>query len=163
MAGAAEAGLVEILDLREKPQFFDGVADRIWNAWWRQSGASLNDVETALSAVVSSVGFPFTLIAVEGDDFAGTVTCIETDISARPQLGPCVAALWVEPARRGCGLGNRLVEAALERLVAAGFEDAYLAARRPLRSYYRGLGWHLVEEEVGDDSLDIFKRMLVRG
>ena len=154
---------MEILDLCESRQFFDTVADRIWNAWWKQSGASLGDVEAALSAVISSTEFPFTLIGVEGEDFAGTVTCIASDIGARPHLGPCVAALWVEPNRRGSNRGGRLVEMGLGRLLAAGFEEAYLAARQPLRSYYRGHGWQLVEEDVGDDALDIFKRALVKG
>lgn len=154
---------MEIVDLKERPQYFDVVADRIWNAWWRPGGAVLGDVEGALSAVIASTGFPFTLIGVEGEDFAGTVTCIAIDIAARPHLGPCVAALWVEPDRRGCNLGTRLVELARQRLVAAGFEDAYLSARRPLRSYYRGQGWELIEEDVGSDALDIFKRALARG
>lgn len=154
---------MEIVDLGERTEFFDVVADRIWNAWWRPSGAKLNDVEVTLSAVILSAGFPFTLVGVEGDDFVGTVTCIASEIAARPHLGPCVAALWVEPDRRGCNLGNRLLEIALEKLSAAGFADAYLAARKPLRSYYRGHGWQLVEEDVGDDALDVFRTALVKG
>lgn len=163
MAGGTEARLTKIINLKEKPQFFDVVADRIWNAWWRPSGASLSDVETALSSVIASVEFPFTLIGVDGDGFAGTITCIGSDIAARPDLGPCVAALWVEPDRRGCNLGRRLIEMALQTLVAAGFEEAYLAARRPLRSCYRAQGWELVEEDVGGDAVDIFRRKLAKG
>ncbi|MBO9587830.1 GNAT family N-acetyltransferase [Devosia sp.] len=154
---------MEIVDLKARPQFFNVVADRIWNAWWKPSGASLSDVEAALSAVIASAAFPFTLIGVEDEKFAGTVTCIASDIAARPDLGPCVAALWVEPDRRGCNLGGRLVEMALQRLVAAGFDCAYLAARQPLRSYYRGQGWELIEDNVGDDALDVFKRTFARG
>ena len=154
---------MEIVDLKERPEFFDVVADRIWNAWWKPSGAKLADVEAALTDVVSSDVFPFTLVGVEREAFVGTVTCIATDIEARPDLGPCVAALWVEPGGRGQGMAERLVDAALLRLHAAGYKHAYLAARRPLRSYYSGRGWALAEEGVGADQLDVFNRVLGEG
>ena len=154
---------MEIVDLKTAPHYFDVIADRIWNAWWKPSGAELADVEAALTDVVSSDVFPFTLVCAEGEVFVGTVTCIATDIEARPELGPCVAALWVEPDRRGRGVADRLVDAALLRLHAAGYEHAYLAARRPLRDYYSGRGWVLAEQGVGADQLDVFNRVLGEG
>lgn len=154
---------MDVRDLKTAPQYFDVIADRIWNAWWKPSGAELAQVEAALADVVASDVFPFTLVGVEDEVFVGTVTCIAADIEARPELGPCVAALWVEPDWRGRAVADRLVDAALKRLHSAGYGLAYLAARRPLRAYYGGRGWVLVEEGVGADKLDVFNRVLGGG
>lgn len=147
---------MEIRDLSDAPEFFALVADRIWNAWWRPGGAALPDVEEALRAVVSAGLFPFTLVASEQGRFAGTVTAIERDIPARPDIGPCIAALWVEPEARGQKTGRLMTKLAMERLRLAGYRSAYLGARPALRSYYVAGGWTLCEEQVGSDGLDLF-------
>jgi hypothetical protein len=95
-----------IEDLRQHLVFRPLVADRIWRAWWEPSGATLADVEDALGAVIAAESFPFTLVALCGDRFVGTVTAIQSDIAARPDLGPCIAALWVEPEMRGRNAGQ---------------------------------------------------------
>jgi len=147
-----------ICNLKGKIGFRDTVIDRIWNAFWRPYGAEREAVEKALDDVLAADGFPFTLVAISGDRFAGTVTAIEHDVAGRPDLRPCIAALWVEPEFRGFRLGYQLVETALGGLADAGFDFAYLPAKRPLRDYYLTMGWHLREEGVGSDLLDIFKR-----
>lgn len=147
-----------IEDISERLAFRPLVADRIWRAWWEPSGATLADVEDALGAVIAVENFPFTLIARSGDRFVGTVTAIQSDIAARPDLGPCIAALWVEPEMRGQGVAQALVNAALLRLADVGWDVAYLAARPPLHQYYASRGWTLRERNVGDDDLDVFFR-----
>ena len=136
------------------------VADRIWQAFWKQSGAVLADVDAALYAVLAAERFPFTLIAKSDARFLGTVTAIESDIADRPQLGPCIAALWVEPEARGKGIGRALVDVALGRLADAGKSQAYLPARPHLLGYYSARGWQLLERGVGADDLDVFWRAL---
>ena len=143
-----------IEDISERLVFRPLVADRIWRAWWEPSGANLAEVEDALGAVIAAENFPFTLVARSGDRFVGTVTAIQSDIAGRPDLGPCIAALWVEPEMRGQGVAQALVNAALRRLA----DVAYLAARPPLHQYYASRGWMLRERNVGDDDLDVFAR-----
>lgn len=147
-----------IENLRQRLVFRPLVADRIWRAWWEPAGATLADVEDALGAVIAAEDFPFTLVARTGEQFIGTVTAIQSDIAARPDLGPCIAALWVEPEMRGRNVGQDLVEAALHRLAGLGRDIAYLAARPPLHQYYTSRGWMLHERDVGDDRLDVFSR-----
>ena len=173
MAGAAEAGVTgegqpdgyrwraQIADVRNAPEYQDIVADRIWNAWWRPAGSELAEVQAALREVVAATRFPsFTLVASEGGRFVGTVTVIESDIAARPRLGPCIAALWVEAEARGRGIAAALMSAACRRLASPGFECAYLAAKPRLRAYYAARGWTLVETGIGEDNLDVFRRAL---
>lgn len=149
-----------IEDISDQLVFRPLVADRIWRAWWEPSGATLADVENALGAVIAAEGFPFTLIARAGDRFVGTVTVTQSDIADRPDLGPCIAALWVEPTERGQGVGQALVDVALGRLAGLGRSEVYLAAKPPLHGYYAGRGWTLRERGVGDDDLDVFSRAL---
>lgn len=154
---------LRICNLKDEISYRDTVIDRIWNAFWRPYGAERVAVERALDDVLAADGFPFTLVALDNGNFAGTVTSIEHDVSGRPDLFPCVAALWVEPSFRGKRLGHRLVDAALIRLAEAGRGSAYLPAKQPLRRYYLDMGWTLVEETVGPDLLDIFQRDTRRG
>lgn len=149
-----------IENLRAQLAFRPLVADRIWRAWWEPSGATIADVEEALDAVLRAQDFPFTLVAHADGRFVGTVTAIQSDIAARPDLGPCIAALWVEPEMRGQGVGQDLVGAALRRLANLGQHQAYLAAKPHLHGYYVGCGWTLRERDVGDDGLDVFCRVL---
>jgi len=150
----------EILDLKDAPQFFDAVADRIWRAWWLPEGRVLSDVQSALADVVSSPGYPFSLVATRGSVFLGTVTSIQADIPARPHLGPCLAALWVEPASRGQGIGEALVEAVVQRLQAGDVERVYLSAKPLMREYYVHRGWSMIESDIDKDHQDVFVRVL---
>lgn len=149
---------LRICNLKDEISYRDTVIDRIWNAFWRPYGAERVAVERALDDVLAADGFPFTLVAISGNRFAGTVIAIEHDVADRPDFRPCVAALWVEPEFRGVRLGHQLLKEVLGGLANAGFGQAFLPAKRPLRDYYLTMGWHLVEEGVGSDHLDIFKR-----
>lgn len=148
-------------DLRNIPELRDTVADRIWNAFWKADDRLLSDVEAALDAVIAATDYPsFTLVAHEQGAFLGTVTVIERDIEARPQLGPCVAALWVEEAARSRGIAAALMAMACTRLANAGFTVVYLCARHRMRDYYSARGWTLIESGLGHDALDVYSRAL---
>lgn len=151
---------VVIGDLRDAPEHSAMVADRLWRAWWEPYGEALSAVETALREVVAVEGFPFTLVATRGGRFMGTVTGIQLDIHERPDLGPCLAALWVEPEARRQGVAGMLVAAVLARLSGHGFGQVYLSAKPHLRGFYEASGWTLVESDVGEDHLHVFVRAL---
>jgi predicted N-acetyltransferase YhbS len=152
---------LKICDLRDEAQYSDLVRDRIWHAWWEPDGSSISDLEQGLAEVAAAEHFPsFTLIATEEEHLLGTVTGIQSDIEARPELGPCIAALWVEEAERRRGIGTKLIDAACARFSASGFSLVYLAAKPSLRNFYSHLGWHLLESHIGADDLDVFSRAL---
>lgn len=151
---------VDIRDLREAPQYLNEVADRIWRAWWEPDGRRLAEVEAALRDVIAEPGFPFSLVATRGGQFAGTITSISSDISARPALGPCLAALWVEPEARGQGVAGLLSAMAQQRLIDHGFERVYLTAKPSMRGYYQPRGWTRIESDIDADHLDVYVRTL---
>jgi len=149
----------EIVNLRAAQQFASVIADRLWHAWGKHDGESLAAEERALAEVIGAADFPFTLVALAGGSFAGTVSAIASDLDERPELGPWIASLWVEPAFRGQGIAQALVEQGTATMFAQGHGKVYLYAIPRLRSYYLGMGWTLQEEEFGRLGVDIFFRL----
>nr|WP_199532474.1 GNAT family N-acetyltransferase [Devosia sp. MC532] len=140
----------------------DVVTDRLWRTWWQPSGEALESVQSELSAVLDAKEFPFTLVALLEGQFAGTVTAIDSDIFVRPELSPCLAALWVEDWARGKGVARALVAEVTMRLRRLGHYRVYLSATPPLQAFYKRLGWKIIEQNVGPELLIIFSRDLPR-
>jgi N-acetylglutamate synthase-like GNAT family acetyltransferase len=148
-----------ISDLRQRPEFLDIVAMRIWQAWWRETGQPLDYIAGRLQREnLNADPIPFALVAHDGAEFLGTSSVITADLPERPQLTPWVAAVWVEPQARRRGVGAALVERAALDCFALGMVSAYLCARRERASFYERLGWIPVEHDVGPHRLDVFIR-----
>jgi hypothetical protein len=96
-----------ISDLRQCPEFFDTVADRIWQAWWRDGGHPLDYISGRLRENTNATPIPFALVAHDGKSFLGTASVIASDLPERPQLTPWVAAGWVEDHARRRGVGGK--------------------------------------------------------
>lgn len=89
-----------ISDLRRRPDFFDTVADRIWQQWWQVGCHPLRYISSRLRENIEPTPIPFALVAHDGDRFLGTASVIASDLEERPQLTPWVAAVWVEEKAR---------------------------------------------------------------
>jgi N-acetylglutamate synthase-like GNAT family acetyltransferase len=148
----------EISDLRQRPEFFDTVALRIWQAWWEAEGAPLHYISGRLRENMEDTPIPFALIAHDGKRFLGTASVITSDLAERPQLAPWVAAVWVEEQARGRGIGAALVDRAAQDCFALDIARAYLCARPRMSAFYERLGWTLRERQVGRHGLDVFFR-----
>jgi len=120
----------DIADLRQRPEFFDAVADRIWQAWWKPHGHPLAYIRDRLRENMEPGPIPLALVAHEDGHFLGTASVIASDLAERPQLTPWVAAVWVEPQARRRGVGAALVYRAAQACFALGIDRAYLCARR---------------------------------
>src|SRR5213080_2117139 len=51
-----------ISDLRQCPEFFDTVADRIWQAWWKAEGHPLDYISGRLRENMNATSVPFALV-----------------------------------------------------------------------------------------------------
>lgn len=147
-----------ISDLRQRPEFFDGVADRIWRAWWQAGGYPLEYISGRLRENLSTTPIPFALVAHDDATFLGTVSVIASDRAERPQLTPWVAAVWVDPPARQSGVGSALVNRATQDCFALGVDRAYLCARPQRSGFYERLGWTPIERDVGQHHLSVFIR-----
>jgi len=147
-----------ISDLRQQPQFFDTVADRIWRAWWEPNGHPLDHIRKGLAENMQETPIPLALVAHDGRTFLGTASLIASDLDERPALTPWVAAVWVEEAARRHGVGAALVDTATRACFTLGFPRAYLCARARMIGFYERLGWTLIERSLGPHQLDVFVR-----
>ncbi len=118
-----------ISDLRQRPEFFDSVADRIWRAWWEPNGHPFATITGRLEENMRDTPIPLALVAHHGSSFLGTASVIASDLDERPELTPWVAAVWVEESARGQGIGAALVDAAAHASFTLG-----LSARLSLRA-----------------------------
>jgi N-acetylglutamate synthase-like GNAT family acetyltransferase len=147
-----------ISDLRQCPRFFDTVAERIWQAWWKPDGHPLTYVQGRLRENMNGAAIPFALVAHDGNAFLGTASGIASDVADRPQFTPWVAAVWVEPHARRRGIGAALVSRAAQNCFALGFSRAYLCARAQRSGFYESLGWTTIERNVGPKQLNVLIR-----
>ena len=147
-----------ISDLRQQPEYFDSVADRIWQAWWQPNGYPLEYITGRLKENLQDTPIPLALVAHDGGTFLGTASLIASDLDERPELTPWVAAVWVEEIARGHGIGAALIERATQACFALGFPRAYLCARVRMTGFYQRLGWTLIERRVGPHQLNVFVR-----
>jgi predicted N-acetyltransferase YhbS len=149
------------VNLRDKGDLLSIVADRIWNAWSKDRGLSLDQVIRSLESNIASED-EFTLVAHAGQKFVGTVSVIASDMVERPNLTPWIADVWVDPEYRKHRIGPALVNAA-EQLAAERGEDAlYLSCERELRPFYSGLGWTEIESNVGREQACIFQKSMLQ-
>jgi N-acetylglutamate synthase-like GNAT family acetyltransferase len=151
-----------ISNLRQRPEFFDQVANRIWQAWWKADGHPLDYISGRLHESISAAPIPFALVAHDGAAFLGTASVIASDLAERPQLTPWVAAVWVEPHARRRGVGAALVNRATQDVFALGTGHVYLCARPQRSDFYEGLGWIAIERDVGPHRLGVFFRDAAR-
>jgi hypothetical protein len=89
------ASLPAISDLRDQPEFAEIIADRVWQAWWREQGVALSEIEAMVHECMDGQDIPLSLVAHEGPDFYGCAHLIASDLDERPQYTPWVAAVWV--------------------------------------------------------------------
>src|SRR5260370_3379162 len=114
-----------ISDLRQCPEFFDIVADRIWQAWWRADGHPLDYISGRLRENMNATSIPFALVAHDGETFLGTAPVIASDLAERPQFTPWVAAGLGEPQARRRGVGGGRVNRAALGWVRLGVRRRY--------------------------------------
>jgi predicted N-acetyltransferase YhbS len=84
---------------------------------------------------------PLTLIALYDQIPVGSAT-LELNGGIRPDLGPWLGDLVVEPKYQKQGIGKMLVDAATKKAKELGFKKLYLFTFDPtIPEYYQRLGW----------------------
>jgi predicted N-acetyltransferase YhbS len=147
-----------ISDLRNTPEFFDAVADRIWQAWWKRHGVPEAYIVERLRENMTGTDLPIALVAHRGSTFLGTASLLVSDLDERPQYTPWVAAVWTEPDARKQGIAPALIERACAEAFGGDHARVYLCAAPPRRAYYEHLGWTPIEDGVGALKLTVFVR-----
>jgi len=102
---------------------------------------------------------PVCLGALNSDGaIIGTASLIENDeLPNAPEPGPWVAAVYVDAANRGTGVGGELVSEILRRARNLGFDDVYLYTES-VSKWYESMGWKTIRT---DDSLGVQVTVMV--
>ncbi len=137
-----------ISGLRDVPTFAATIADRAWHAWWADTDISLGEYKSAIERMGDSEGIPTALVAHVGSKNFGSVLLIDSDLDARPQFSPWIAALWVEPKLRRQGFAVKLIDAAREKAANLGHNTCYLCATAVNSPYYIARGFRLQETDI---------------
>ncbi len=106
-----------------------------------------DSVERRIGRLTEAAGHrrvPTVVVAYEGENVLGSAMLVACDMESRKELTPWVAGVYVDPAERGNGIGQALVERVIEEARALGFPCLYLFTFST-EKYYERLGWEVVE------------------
>jgi GNAT superfamily N-acetyltransferase len=157
MEGVPKLQPFRISDFRVHQHYGSTIADRVWNAWWRNAGHPVSDVERHMIEMADDRPLPMALVAHNDRGYLGSAFLIHSDMEERPELSPWVAALWVEAAARKRGVGRALVADAAKTAAALGYPVAYLCCRPELEGFYSEIGWTIIEQAVGAKGLSALR------
>lgn len=137
---------VRIDHLHRHEHLLAAVARLIHEEFWKdvEGGMSIADLEAHLAKTRDPNRIPLCLVALEGDELAGTVNLIDNDDRKRTHLHPWLAAMVVVHAHRGKGIGTSLVRSLLTEAARLGFEAVYFGTDGP--RFYERLGARLHEQ-----------------
>ena len=150
--------------LRARPEFFPLVAGWVWDEWHHLlAQKSAAEFEAWLRADGRGCGLPTTLLLIEEGGPIATVSLECDDMEIRPALTPWLASLYVVPARRGRGLGRRLVRAAEEEARSLGITELFLYTPAH-ENFYAALDWERMERcEYRATPVTIMRRRIKPG
>lgn len=137
--------MIKIDLLKNHPQSIPTLA-RIWHEglgkiWMPDFG--IEEIEFLYYEELKQ-DMPLTYIALHGDIPVGSCT-VELNGGIRPDLGPWLGDLVVDPKYQKQGIGKMLVHVAVEKVKELGFARLYLFAFDPaIPDYYGRLGWVII-------------------
>ncbi len=140
--------MIEVITLCDRPEFIPLIARWNWEEW--SDLLSCNSCEKFaedLRACTQRDGIPITFLALENGELIATSSLILDDLEIRPELTPWLASLYVLPEKRGCGLGETMVQHAVEAARGFGIETLYLYTPGQ-DAFYRRLGWEFLEATI---------------
>jgi GNAT superfamily N-acetyltransferase len=128
----------------DRPEFVPVVARWLWNAFSRQSGRRLEQVQERVAASTARCGPPQTFVLLDDDEPVGTASLVAQDLDTRLDLTPWLAGVFVVPEARGRGHARLLVETVEAAGRAAAIPSLWLYTHAAERIYARA-GWRTVE------------------
>ena len=153
---------IEFRNLYDKPEFLATVAAWAYNEWWsKKPNNTIEVVADAFRAHLSDKSIPLTLVAEFNTVPVGMISLVDHDIGMehRTDLWPWVAAVYVVPQYRRCGIGLRLLEAILSEARKFKISKLYLYTVDQ-ESFYISSGWEVLEKEGGKKSYTLFYKIV---
>jgi GNAT superfamily N-acetyltransferase len=134
------------------------------HAEWPTPGRSVADRAGLFMLCMNRDRVPMTLVALDGEELAGTVSLLDRSVVSHEHLHPWVASLYVAAAWRHAGLATRLVDAAALAARRLGLEALFMGVAAGARAHYEQHGWQrLGEGRGGEDTrehVEVLKKLL---
>ena len=133
---------LRIIDMPDDAGVQSFVAKTCVSYWRRDFPHDTEEWYLALYAEsLQSQTLPIVLVACMGDEVVGTASLIADDeLPDATELGPWLAAVFVEEERRGTGVGTALVQEMMTRARALQIERLYLYTENAA-AWYQLMGW----------------------
>lgn len=118
---------LRLTHLCDLPTARDALADwyvREWAPWYGPGGGG--DAQADLAACADKQSLPLCLLAHDPTDLLVGTAALKTDsVGGEHGQGPWLAAVLVDPAHRGRGIGTALVAAIEAEAARLGYRDLY--------------------------------------
>ena len=108
-------------------------------------GTSIEEEEQALKALAADQSRQVALVAICGGRPAGTCLLVTSEIDPAHNVSPWLAGLYVATEFRHLGVGRTLVHEIEEQARLRGVSNIYLYTDDSESSYYRKLGWKVMD------------------
>lgn len=130
--------------LRHHPEHTNQLAEWLYRQFpYEFSEQPLADWQTEFAAGQNNGEWEM-LIALEHGELLGSAGLARDDLPQRRDLGPWLACVYVQPAARGQGLAERLIEGICNTARERGHARLYLHTH-DRAEYYAQRGWTLLE------------------
>lgn len=140
---------IRVVNLSENLDYLEEVSKWIWKEWSEIHGASLGDVVYRSRHSICKSSIPQMYIALYDKEVIGVVSLWNNDLTARQDLTPWMATLFVKEEYRGLGVGTILQEKSIEVAKSLNYEYLYLITDHV--GYYERTGWEFLEQApLGD-------------
>lgn len=141
---SAQSG-VRIAYLSDHPAAIEPLSE--WHfAEWRSLFPewSVGEVAAELGSHRQRRAIPTTFVALHGAEVVGSTSLLLKDLPGAEQLSPWLASVFVAPAWRGKGIGQRLVRRAVSEAQSLGVATLHLFTTES-EAWYLPQGWRVLE------------------
>lgn len=90
---------------------------------------------------------PSTYIGLIEGELAGSASIVQYDMDTHKELFPWLASVFVKPALRKQGIGQKLVLHVMQQARELGVKELYLFTDKQ-KEFYKKLGWSVWSEET---------------
>ncbi len=144
------------ITLRERPQLKERAAEWFHGKWGVPKEAYLECMEAYLGNATEYGWY----LCMDEDKIIGGLGVIENDFHDRKDLKPNVCAVYTEEEYRCQGIAGRLLDIAVEDLMAKGISPVYLITDHT--GFYERYGWEFLCMVQGDGEPDMTRMYIHR-
>lgn len=153
---------IKIVNLKDYPEHIEEVSKWVWEEWSKVHGASIDDIIYRTKHSIEDNKIPMMFIALNNNEVVGVVSLWNNDLTARQDLTPWMATLYIKSDYRNQGIGTMLQEKSIEISRSLNYDYLYLITDHV--GYYEKTGWKFLElAPLGDGRMTHIYKYNLKG